>query len=223
MDAGRGAFRAPLIRGGYFLALPEDPCSTDVPIAANFMMMLFPANTFREILKPGEDFGSLHSGLRREELPLQITEYLWSESHLVTSLEADCWATALAATLVRIARRDTVDELEGHATSQSRLRRLSAYVEEHLAEDIRVTDLSRITGGSLTECISGIRKATGYTPWQFVLARRLEKAKTFLLSDTHSITEIAIECGFSSSQHFATTFKKYMQTTPSEYRRQRRR
>jgi AraC family transcriptional regulator len=101
-----------------------------------------------------------------------------------------------------------------------RLGRLLEYVEDHLADDFSVTDLSRAAGSSPTEITSGLRAATGFSPWQFVLLRRIERAKSLLTSSQLAITEIALHCGFSSSQHFATAFKKQTGTTPSAYRRE---
>ncbi|WP_236746345.1 helix-turn-helix transcriptional regulator [Mycobacteroides abscessus] len=56
------------------------------------------------------------------------------------------------------------------------------------------------------------------TPYQYVLDRRISKAKTPLTTTALSMTEIALTVGFSSPSHFATTFKGRVGTTPSSYR-----
>jgi AraC family transcriptional regulator len=97
---------------------------------------------------------------------------------------------------------------------------LFEYVENHLADDFNMADLSRAIGCSTSAIASGFRTATGFSPWQFVLLRRVERSKSLLTSSQRTMSEIALECGFSSSQHFATAFRKQVGTTPRAYRRQ---
>jgi AraC family transcriptional regulator len=52
-----------------------------------------------------------------------------------------------------------------------------------------------------------------------VLQRRLERAKSMLRDNSHSIAEIAILCGFASQAHFHTTFKARTGVTPRAYRK----
>ena len=58
----------------------------------------------------------------------------------------------------------------------------------------------------------------------FILRLRLEKAATFLLQYPHqTITEIALDCGFSGSATFARAFKEYYQMSASEWRHKTKR
>ncbi|MDV3130259.1 helix-turn-helix transcriptional regulator [Mycobacterium sp. 21AC1] len=56
------------------------------------------------------------------------------------------------------------------------------------------------------------------TPHQFVLDRRISRAKTLLTTTSRSITEISAALGFSTHSHFSTAFKKRVGTTPARYR-----
>ena len=48
---------------------------------------------------------------------------------------------------------------------------------------------------------------------------RIEKAKKLLIENHHlNVLDIAMTCGFESSQYFATVFKKKIGVTPSQYR-----
>jgi transcriptional regulator GlxA family with amidase domain len=53
-----------------------------------------------------------------------------------------------------------------------------------------------------------------------VLEQRIQRAKNLLGSSQRTMSEIALACGFSSSQHFATAFRKQVGTTPGAYRRE---
>ena len=49
---------------------------------------------------------------------------------------------------------------------------------------------------------------------------RIERARLLLAETDMPITMIAADLGYSSSQHFATSFRRDTGTTPSRYRRQ---
>lgn len=58
----------------------------------------------------------------------------------------------------------------------------------------------------------------GQSPKQYQLVAKLTEARKMLAETTLSITTIAMELGFASSQHFATQFKIFANQSPSEYR-----
>lgn len=62
-------------------------------------------------------------------------------------------------------------------------------------------------------------KLTGYAPLQYLNHLRFEHACRLLGETDLSITDIGFECGYSTSQYFAETFKKYARMTPSNYRK----
>lgn len=64
-----------------------------------------------------------------------------------------------------------------------------------------------------------VKEHTGYTPANYLIFLRLEKAKHLLVNSLENITTISLECGFYSSQHFSTTFSKWMGKSPKTYRK----
>jgi len=63
------------------------------------------------------------------------------------------------------------------------------------------------------------RVSTGVPPHRFLIRTRMERARA-LLAGKMSITEIASDCGYQSSQAFARVFRKEVGTTPADYRRE---
>jgi AraC-like DNA-binding protein len=63
------------------------------------------------------------------------------------------------------------------------------------------------------------RAETGETPAEYVLRQRLERSADMLRNGAVSIASIADRFGFSSSQNFARSFRKYFRMTPTAYRR----
>lgn len=62
------------------------------------------------------------------------------------------------------------------------------------------------------------RKLTNLSPLAYVQQLRVEKAKRLLADPRHSITEVALACGFASSAYFANVFRSHTQATPRAYR-----
>jgi len=102
-----------------------------------------------------------------------------------------------------------------------RVNRAIDYVHAHYAEDLNLTMLAKIACFSPFHFHRLFRLVTGETVNDFVRRTRLEKAVTKLsINQNQSITEIALECGFSSSQNFARSFKAYHGVNPSFSREQ---
>jgi AraC family transcriptional regulator len=57
------------------------------------------------------------------------------------------------------------------------------------------------------------------SPHQYILARRIERAKSMLRDPRHSIVDVALACGFSSQAHLSAMFKRSTGVTPGTYRK----
>jgi transcriptional regulator GlxA family with amidase domain len=64
--------------------------------------------------------------------------------------------------------------------------------------------------------------ATGSSPFQWLLAQRIERAKNLLLDSNLPIDQIAEQCGFTDQSHFTRTFLKFAGAAPGQWRRLRR-
>jgi AraC family transcriptional regulator len=99
-----------------------------------------------------------------------------------------------------------------------RLRRVLAYIEEHLAEDFTVTDLANVACLSIYHFTRAFAAATGVPPHRYVSRRRLETARAMIATGRASLSEIALECRFSSQSSFTRAFRRATGMTPAEYR-----
>jgi AraC-like DNA-binding protein len=63
------------------------------------------------------------------------------------------------------------------------------------------------------------RRTFGETPYQYLLTRRLERARHLLRSTDLQVAEICLEVGFTSVGSFTTTFRRHVGVSPTEYRR----
>lgn len=137
---------------------------------------------------------------------------------LGTRLFADTIARSLALILVR--RHSTAT---GAATARiemttRQLRLVTNFIEAHLDEDLTLESLSAAPYMSPFRFARAFRKATGHSPRQYVIARRIERAKELLRSTNFEIVDIANRVGFATQSHFTTIFGRRCGTTPRRYR-----
>ena len=79
--------------------------------------------------------------------------------------------------------------------------------------------MASLCGIQRTQLNKVFQKLTGSTPLDYLFWIRMERAKTLLRETDRKIIDIAMECGFGTSQYFANTFRQATGTTPSLYRK----
>ncbi len=83
---------------------------------------------------------------------------------------------------------------------------------------IRLEELGEKSGLSYVQFLRRFKSFAGMTPSDYVIALRLQKAKT-LLSDTDlRVNEIAASCGFENEYYFSNFFKKHTALSPTAFR-----
>jgi AraC-like DNA-binding protein len=98
------------------------------------------------------------------------------------------------------------------------------YLGEHLQPVPRIRDIAAHMGMSAPGFKSRFKRELGLTPISYLQHLRIEKARELLARQPgRSVTEIAMELGFRSSQHFATVFKRLCDETPGSFRGRLRR
>jgi AraC family transcriptional regulator len=98
------------------------------------------------------------------------------------------------------------------------LARVKEYIDANLNTGLQLADLAGITSLSEYHFARMFKQSVGLAPHQYVMQQRLIKAKTLLQNSTLPLTDIALQCGFSSSSHFSNNFKRAVGFSPSKYR-----
>jgi AraC family transcriptional regulator len=109
--------------------------------------------------------------------------------------------------------------LTPHRLDDGRLRRVLAYIEEHLAEDITVADLANVACLSIFHFTRAFAATMGVPPHRYVSRRRLESAKAMIATGRAPLSQIALDTRFSSQSSFTRAFRRATGMTPAEYRR----
>ncbi|MGL6258253.1 AraC family transcriptional regulator [Vibrio sp. WXL210] len=109
--------------------------------------------------------------------------------------------------------------LDEQLTSSERSVRLFIQLLEQVPElDWSSEDMANYCHLKSTRFIYYCKKLTNLSPIQYLHCLRVKKAQQALMTSSSSITDIALDCGFSSSQYFNRVFKKLTGETPHEYR-----
>ena len=99
-----------------------------------------------------------------------------------------------------------------------RLRVAIAYIEDHLASEIALEDLAAAVHLSAFHFARLFRASTGLPPHQYVITRRIERAKQLLRDDELSLAQVAARTGFWDQGHFTRHFKRLVGVTPKHFR-----
>ncbi|MEM8829938.1 MAG: AraC family transcriptional regulator [Cyanobacteria bacterium P01_G01_bin.19] len=101
------------------------------------------------------------------------------------------------------------------------LSKILDYVDANLAQKISLADLANLIDLSSFHFSRMFERSLGIPPYQYLNQQRIEYAKQLLKQTDLLITDIALECGFSSHSHFGKTFKQMVGTTPKQYKKSR--
>ncbi|MEQ1954049.1 AraC family transcriptional regulator [Mesorhizobium sp. CN2-181] len=129
---------------------------------------------------------------------------------------ADAIRVALAARWLKLRSNEQSESTE--ALQKWRLKRVLAHIDENLGEAVSLADLARAAGLSRMYFAARFRAATGLRPHDYLLQRRIERAKELLSRTEETLVNIALDVGFQTQAHFTTVFKKFAGSTPGRWR-----
>ena len=93
------------------------------------------------------------------------------------------------------------------------------YIRAHVGQPITLGELAQQAHLSACHYSHEFKRHTGFSPMEYVINTRLEKAKMLLLQTTLSVTDIAYEVGYESGGSLSNLFIKKTGISPREYRR----
>lgn len=99
------------------------------------------------------------------------------------------------------------------------LKNVIQYINDHITEKIEIQQLTEMTKWSHHHFIRIFTKYINQTPYQYILKKKIEKARAIICETDISLSSIAIDLGFSSYSNFCNAFKKETGKTPEMYRK----
>jgi len=131
-------------------------------------------------------------------------------------LAAESLANVLAVHLIRHVLAPRQPARRRHGTlPRAKLRAVVEYIEEHLDASPTLEQMTAVARLSVYHFARQFKAATGLPPHQYVIARRVERAKELLQAGTDlSLAEVAAHAGFSDQSQFSHHFKRLVGVTP---------
>ena len=141
----------------------------------------------------------------REELTLQNEGYEIVVRNIIENLLIDLY-------------RHLVNRKQKIVEEDCFISKLSKLVMTDLSNKWVVEDIASSFGMGKTKFTEEVRRLTGYPPSSFIINLKIDKAKQLIESgEEHCLSDIAYICGFSSLQHFTSTFRQRTGITPGKY------
>ena len=94
--------------------------------------------------------------------------------------------------------------------------RVIEYIDDHLLDGLSIERLADLINLSTSRFKHRFKKEVGIPPGEFIARKKVAFAKDHYRQYT-SIQSLAFSLGFSSSNYFASVFKKFTGSTPSDY------
>ncbi|MEM8883328.1 MAG: AraC family transcriptional regulator [Planctomycetota bacterium] len=113
--------------------------------------------------------------------------------------------------------RDPDADFDASFTAEQ-YKRVLDFVARHFARKITLEEMASVAAISESHFARLFKQSVRQTPYQFVIAYRIEKAKEMLADRDRRMSDIALACGFSDQAHFSRLFKRHQGRTPSEWR-----
>lgn len=181
------------------------------------------------------DFSRLHPGQPQERSPDCLLEKL-PECFLVKNIAL---ATELFSQVIRIhdlggsyeEKQAWVEKLllflasealcpEPMVNTHPQIHSAKQYLLDHLEQNVSIGQLAQELGFSSGHFIRLFRQECTMTPSQFLLEKRMERARQLLSFEGISVSEAAQRCGYNSFSLFCATFKRKFGISPGQYRKQ---
>jgi AraC-like DNA-binding protein len=124
----------------------------------------------------------------------------------------------VAGLLIQSARQMTRQNYSGRDFPKTFMH-LEEMLRQNLAHQWTVEEMAAMVGLSTTLFNERVKSYSGFSPINYLINLRISEAIKLLRRQEISVTDIALDTGFYSSQHFSTTFKRLTGFRPSEFRK----
>jgi AraC family transcriptional regulator len=131
-------------------------------------------------------------------------------------------AQAIAIHLARnYAEKDGVRRSGSPSLPGYKLRQITDWMAEHVAEDFNLDRLAARAGLSKFYFNRLFKSAMGMSPSRYQITLRMDEARRLLRETKKGVVEVALDVGYANPSHFAQLFRREAGLSPSEYRQQR--
>lgn len=105
------------------------------------------------------------------------------------------------------------------AMSPFRLKRVLNFIEDNLEENLTMRDLAEAADLSLYHFTRCFKRDTGFTPYRYIIERRIAKAKELISGSQMPLAQVALASGFGSQANFTSMFHRVVGMPPGVWRK----
>ncbi len=149
------------------------------------------------------------------ELAQQIRRHMLTDAVSNDYLRSLCFVLIVEMMRLPPEQRSTG---RGVKLNDAVLRSVLSFVDANLDANLSIETLAGLSGVLTHQFVRAFKRKVGEPPHQYVMARRIDAARTLLRTTEHPIAEIAYATGFSSQSHMTTTFRRELGLTPAQMR-----
>lgn len=121
--------------------------------------------------------------------------------------------------IIRNMRSNCCEEPWVPVADRQRMKALLQFIQDHYSSKITLTDIAQSVNISSGECCRIFKRNMHISPIEYLINFRVTQSVRLLIDTEMSVSEIAQISGFGSSSYYTERFKKLIQCTPLEYRR----
>lgn len=217
----RRLIKVPLRAGSFSLLLPDSPLEFTWNETVTLVHLQLGKSTIEQFTHTiSNDIKLLPRPYFYDSLIEQITKNLMEElasGSLLGAAYADALAQALALHLLRYYSSASVARTHHKGLSAEQLQQVDDFIDQFLSTEIRCRDLATLLGMPVTSFARYFKALTGLPPHQYLIRRRVEKAKELLKKGVDSVAEVAQMVGFFDQSHLVRHFKGLVGVTPKDY------
>jgi AraC family transcriptional regulator len=112
-----------------------------------------------------------------------------------------------------------VDKLQPGGLATWQARRTLAHIEANLASKMDIDDLANGVALSRSHFSRAFKRSLGFSPMEYIIVRRVERAKAMISGTREPLAEVALACGFAYQAHLNRRFRDIVGISPGRWRR----
>lgn len=184
-------------------------------------LLLFPPGRLANMMPEGTNASLMPIIMTDDERMCSIFEMI---EHEILGAGADqpghveTLCRALACYLASYSTAQIAGQVKRLAIAPARLKRVLDFVDENLANPIGLAEMAAVAELSPYHFGRMFKHATGKSPYQHLIYRRIARSQIMLAGSDRSLADIAAACGFLTPAHFSTAFSGQAGMSPSRYR-----
>jgi len=174
----------------------------------------------------GLDFQRVEVLNRFQARDLQLEHIAWAlkaemeGGHPGGGLFTDSLAAALGVRLLERHSSASLLKEDRFSMPGRKLRLVLSHIEDNLTRELSLSEIAAVAGMGISNFKNVFRASVGLPVHQYVIQRRVERAKSLLKEGDLPIGQVAVEAGFTHQSHLARHLRRATGVSPNQFRQE---